>query len=156
TPANPTLLDGRDALLAVAFASDATDFREFWEAFAKRGAGVHAVAAQRFSTANLGAVEDFAVGANASIQSISIYDSVSSCAADGILGTGESGLLKITLRNSGNARMQTTTATVASSDPQLTFVGPLTFSPTEPGQSATASVRASINRASDIVRPDVA
>src|SRR5262249_37366025 len=94
--------------------------------------------------------------ANASIQSVSIDDSVASCAADGILGTGESGLLKITLRNSGNARLQTTTATVASSDPHLTFAGGLTFTPTEPGQSATASVRASISGATDIVRPDVA
>jgi len=155
TPANPTLLDGRDALLAVAFATDATDFREFWEAFAKRGAGIHAVAGQRFSTANAGAVDDFSVGADATAQSISLDDSVTSCAPDGILGSGESGLLTVTLRNTGNARLQAATATVSSSDSHLTFAGPLTFAAMEPGQTATASVRATLSGATGIVRPDI-
>ena len=155
TPANPTLLDGRDALLAVAYANDVVDFREFWEAFAKRGAGIHAIAAQRFSTANLGAVEDFAVGANASVVATSLDDSLSSCNSDGILDNGESGVLRMTLRNSGNALLKQTTATVTSNDPHLTFDGPVTFAAMEPGQTATASVHATLRNATAIVQPQI-
>src|SRR5206468_9330227 len=59
TPNAPTLLEARDALLAAAFASDATDFQAFWTAFAKRGAGVGAVAPNRFDSNNSGVVESF-------------------------------------------------------------------------------------------------
>ena len=155
TPANPTFLEGRDALLAAALASDATDFREFWEAFAKRGAGIHAVPAQRYSTANTGTVEDFTVGANASLFAVSLDDSVNSCAADGVLDTGERGMLRVTLRNSGNARLQATTAVVTSTDSRLTFDGGLTFAAMEPGQTATATVNANLASTNEVVEPKI-
>jgi len=59
TPANPTFLEARDALLAVAEVRDPADYAAFWRAFAKRGAGVHAVAPARNSKNHAGVVEDF-------------------------------------------------------------------------------------------------
>jgi len=59
TPADPTFLEARDALLAVAEARDPADYAAFWRAFAKRGAGVHAVAPERYSNNHAGVVEDF-------------------------------------------------------------------------------------------------
>lgn len=59
TPAKPTFLEARDALLAVARIRDADDYHAFWQAFAKRGAGVHAVAPKRNSITHAGVVEDF-------------------------------------------------------------------------------------------------
>jgi large repetitive protein len=62
TPADPTFLDSRNALLAAAFASDRTDYLRFWQAFAKRGAGTRATIAERYSTSNAGVTEDFTLG----------------------------------------------------------------------------------------------
>ena len=59
TPRNPTFLEARDALLAVANTRDAGDYASFWRAFAKRGAGVNAVAPLRNSWTHSGVVEDF-------------------------------------------------------------------------------------------------
>lgn len=59
TPAKPTFLEARDALLAVAQLRDAEDYQAFWKAFAKRGAGVHAVAPKRNSATHTGVAEDF-------------------------------------------------------------------------------------------------
>ena len=155
TPANPTFLEARDAVLAAAFANDMTDFREFWEAFARRGAGIRAVAAERYSTANLGAVEDFTVGADAQILAVSIDDSAASCRFDGILDGGESGSLKVTLRNSGNARLEATIGRLTSGDPRLTLDGVLTFPPMEPGQVAVAEIPSSLAKTTEIVLPTI-
>ncbi|WP_395695844.1 M36 family metallopeptidase [Nocardioides sp.] len=57
TPADPTYLEARDALLMVAAASDHTDFELFASAFAKRGAGNGAVAPARDSDDFSGVVE---------------------------------------------------------------------------------------------------
>jgi len=155
TPANPTFLEARDAVLAVAYANDMTDYREFWEAFAKRGSGIRAVAAERYSTANFGTVEDFTVGADASVVAVSVNDSAPTCRFDGILDGGERGTLKVTLRNSGNARLEATTGRVTSSDPRLTFDGTLTFPPTEPGQVTSAEIPSSLAKTGEIVLPTI-
>ncbi len=59
TPANPTFLEARDALLVVAKARDLADYELFWRAFAKRGAGIDAKAPGHYSNNNAGVVEDF-------------------------------------------------------------------------------------------------
>lgn len=61
TPANPTFLEARDALLVVAKARDLADYQIFWQAFAKRGAGIDAVAPPQLSTTQSGVVESFDV-----------------------------------------------------------------------------------------------
>ncbi len=63
TPANPTFLDARDALLAVVNLRDPADYQAFWRAFAKRGAGVNAKAPDSYSTSHIGVVEDYSTPA---------------------------------------------------------------------------------------------
>ena len=59
TPSNPTFLEARDALLAVAKTTDSQDYALFWQAFAKRGAGLKAKAPRRLSSDHSGVVEDY-------------------------------------------------------------------------------------------------
>lgn len=59
TPDNPTFLEARDALLAVAKVRDAADYNLFWKAFAKRGAGLNAKAPGRYSWLHAGVKEDY-------------------------------------------------------------------------------------------------
>ena len=62
TPNDPTFLEARDALLAAAYANDPADHLLFSQAFARRGAGLRAVAPDRFSPTNQGVVESFVAG----------------------------------------------------------------------------------------------
>ncbi|HEY3354578.1 MAG TPA: M36 family metallopeptidase, partial [Polyangia bacterium] len=59
TPVNPTFVEARDALLAVAQARDIADCRTFGAAFARRGIGAGAVAPARLSTTNAGVGESY-------------------------------------------------------------------------------------------------
>jgi large repetitive protein len=157
TPINPTLLDGRDALLAVAFANDPVDYQELWQAFAKRGAGTRAIASERYSTANLGVHEDFTFGPDVALAAVRLDDSVTSCAANGTLDGGEKGKLTVTVRNSGTGHLATTTGKVTSSDGRLTFAngGAITFPPSDPGQTVTATLQAALAPSSDIIAPTI-
>ena len=143
TPVNPTFLEARDALLAVAYALDKTDYAEFWQAFAKRGAGVNAVAPERFSTANLGGVEDFSLGGAMTISSISIDDSIDSCQTNGLLDGGETGALRITLRNTGTNRLEATHIALSTADSHLKFAngGAADVAATNPGENVAVKIR---------------
>ena len=59
TPADPTFVTARDALLAVMQAQDARDHQLCLHGFAKRGLGVGAVAPDSLSADNAGVVESF-------------------------------------------------------------------------------------------------
>jgi hypothetical protein len=146
TPADPTFLDARNALLAAAFAADRTDYLRFWQAFAKRGAGTRAVVAERFSTANTGVTEDFTLGGDAAVAGLVIDDSPSTCKRNGALEGGEDGLLVVTVRNSGSARLSATTARVLTDDPRLILDagGMLAIPPSDPGESVTAALHVSL------------
>ncbi|HWW60596.1 MAG TPA: M36 family metallopeptidase, partial [Thermoanaerobaculia bacterium] len=85
SPYGPTFLEQRDSVLAAAYASDLVDYVEFWQAFAKRGAGIAAVAPPRYSTDHVGAVESFSPANELLFVSSGLDDSVSSCDADGSL-----------------------------------------------------------------------
>ncbi len=122
TPANPTLLEARDALLAVAMASDPVDYTRFTQAFARRGAGVFAVAPDRNSANNMPVVESFAVGAAALVTAVSVTDDAGPlCNGDGVLDNGETGTLTVTFRNVGNAALPPSSATVSSPTSGITF-----------------------------------
>ena len=58
-PWNPTFIEARDAILAVMKSQDTRDHDLCLHGFAKRGAGVGAVAPNRFDEANAGVVESF-------------------------------------------------------------------------------------------------
>ena len=116
TPVSPTFLDARDALEAVVYASDAQDFTAIQAAFAKRGAGLHAVSPDRFSQDNVGVIEDYEAGNDMAVISASVTDDLHSCDHDGVLDVGESGNVTVTLQNVGGAPLTQTTARVTSSD----------------------------------------
>ncbi len=143
TPANPTLLEARDALLGVALATDPVDYTRFTQAFAKRGAGAFAVAPDRTSATNTPVVESFSVGAAIVATTAVVTDDVApACNADGVLDNGETGTLQITFRNVGNAALAPTTATVSSPTAGITFPGGATVTLPAVGQfqTVTASV----------------
>jgi large repetitive protein len=122
TPANPTLLEARDALLAAALAYDRTDLQRFSAAFARRGAGVFAIGPDRFDDTNSGIVESYESGAALRATSASLTDDVEPvCGGDGILDSGEIGTLTVSFRNVGNSASATAIATVTASNEAVEF-----------------------------------
>jgi hypothetical protein len=141
TPNAPTILEARDALLAVAYANDATDFGEFCTAFARRGAGVGAVGPDRYSNDNVGVTESYLCGGYLQVSSVALDDSVHSCdGKDGYLDDGEVGYLTVTLVNDGTTTLPSTTATLSSSNPSVVFQSgtSLSFPPCPPFGTTTA------------------
>jgi hypothetical protein len=121
TPANPTLLEARDAVLAAALGRDPSDLQLLSQAFAKRGAGVFAVAPNRFDAQNRGIVESYVSGSAVEPIAANLLDDVDPvCSVDDILDSGEVGTLRVTFRNIGNAPSEATTATVTA---ELAAVG---------------------------------
>ncbi|WP_395814185.1 myxosortase-dependent M36 family metallopeptidase [Archangium minus] len=151
TPASPTYLEARDAVLAAAFANDPADGERLWAAFAKRGAGVGAVAPDRYSTNHAGVVESFEVGTNVEIVSVEFDDDLatSSCDKDGILDNGETGRLIITVRNTGSTAAKSTSVTVFSGTRGVTVgnAGSVSFPEIPMGGQAEASIPVSLHGA---------
>ena len=106
TPVNPTLVEARDALLAVARANDPADFVRGFGAFANRGAGAFAQVPDRYSATNAGVVESYAVDGKLAIDGMQMSMASAQaqrCDADDVLDNGETGVLTFTLRNEGGA-----------------------------------------------------
>jgi hypothetical protein len=122
TPRSPTLLEARDALLAAALVNDPVDYAAFGKAFAKRGAGVLAVAPDRFDAANDGVIESYAVGAALLPTLATLSDDVAAvCDPDETLDNGETGTLRVTFQNTGNAPTAALSATVSTTTPGVVF-----------------------------------
>lgn len=123
TPAAPTYLEARDAIIAAAYANDPADAERFWTAFAKRGAGVGALAPDRYSTNHAGVVESFVVGSAIQFVSAQFFDDVEggTCDRDGILDNGETGRIEITVRNVGATAATAASTTLSSAFSGLTF-----------------------------------
>ena len=140
TPFRTTFAEARDALLAVALASDPADYAVFRAGFAKRGAGARAVAPSTFSPFNEGIVEDFTTDFYVTT---TLDDSLGSCDGDGVLDHGEYGKLTITLQNAGVTAFAATTATISSPSPGVWFPdGPaVAFPALALDGTATATVR---------------
>ncbi|MGH8445931.1 MAG: M36 family metallopeptidase [Solimonas sp.] len=113
TPVAPTMLEARDALLAVASATDDTDFDLFAKAFARHGMGYGAVAPDRFDDENTGVVESFEpYGASFVFDSASVDgtyqdESAGYCDTDNVLDVGETVALKLTIRSSSSEAVTT-------------------------------------------------
>ncbi len=152
TPNAPTILEARDAVLAAAYANDQTDFMACAQAFARRGAGLRAVAPDRGSTTNQGVVESFVAGSDLEFVAASLDDDVAWCDRDGSLDVNETGRLTVTLRNVGTGALSATTATVTSTNPAVSFPGggQITFPPSQPYGMTTGSVNARLGSATGI------
>ena len=158
TPVDPTILEARDALLAAAFARDKVDYELFWKAFGKRGAGIAAIAPQRYSDTNAGAIEDFNGSGGMIVTGVTVDDSIATCLPNGVLDGGESGAVHLTLRNVGGVRLAATTVRLTSSDAALTFTaaGMGVIPPSNPGETVTTTVPASLSSgAHGILQPDI-
>ncbi len=149
TPPQPTLLEARDALLSVVYGTSSIDYGLFAAAFAKRGAGVGAIAPDRYSTTNNGVTESFVTGAQLNAVSATLNDAVTACDQDGVLDSGETGQLLITLRNDSPLTLTSTTATITAVGPNsgnVTFPAgnTITFGSTQPRESITGSVNVAL------------
>ena len=145
-PVNPTILEARDAVLAAAEVESDAHYQAFWAAFAKRGAGVNAVAPARESTDNGGTVESFVLGGHLAVAATSVDDSIKTCDHDGVLDPGESGVFTISVLNNGSTRTEAVTGTVVSNSPALTVLngGQVQFPAADPRQTVTGTVQVAI------------
>ena len=157
TPNAPTLLEARDALLVAAAAGDAADLQLFWTAFAKRGAGVGAIAPDRFNATNTPVVESFTTGGELQTVSKALVVDFRNCDSDGRLDNGEIGKVTFTFRNTGSGPLTNGTVSVSSSEGTLVFPGGTSFTlPTlAPFQSAAVSVPVELVGASNVRPLDV-
>ncbi|CAM3474884.1 histidine kinase [Corallococcus sp. ZKHCc1 1396] len=121
TPNAPTYIEARDALWAVALASDPADYQRFVAAFAKRGAGHGAKAPDRNSFDHIGVTESFSAGGNLEVVSIKLDDSQTGCDHDGVLDVDEQGQLKITVRNVGGGGLSAFSGTVSTTSTTATL-----------------------------------
>jgi hypothetical protein len=142
TPAEPSFVDARDAVLAAAYAADATTFQEFAAAFARRGIGIGAVAPPLDSPNNGPVVESYVTGPDVEFVSATLADDVRSCDNDGYLDDGEIGTLRITLRATGTAPLTATTVTVTADNAGISFPngGTMAFPTVALFDSATVQV----------------
>jgi large repetitive protein len=160
SPADATLLEARDALLAVAGAASEDDQTVIAEAFARRGAGTCAVSPPRDSPDNNGVVESFVVKPRVVLGAPTLDDSLSSCDQNGRLDSGERGQLTVEVTNASIVPLGGATVTVSSALPVVTFpagasvaVGALA-----PFASTTVSVEVALDaslRDMEILRFDV-
>ncbi|UQA62764.1 M36 family metallopeptidase [Polyangium aurulentum] len=141
-PDEPTYTEQRDGVLAAVVASEPLDFVQMAQGFATRGAGSCAKSPARFSTDLVGVVEDFSAKAEPSIISVEVDDSVLSCDDDGVLDNGEIGKVRVKVRNLGWSPLAGATATVTSTNPNVSF--PNGASVTIPSVDALAAGEASI------------
>ena len=146
TPANPTFLEARDAVLAAALAGDASakDLQDMIGAFARRGAGLKAKSPDRYSPDNVGVTEDSTTTTVLELASLTADDSTTAkCgAADGVLAAGEAGKLTLAVKNLGNVPLTGVTAAVSSNHPKITFPAgaTATFAAIQPFTSGSAKV----------------
>ncbi len=121
TPVEPTLLEARDALFAAAAANDEADYVTFLRAFARRGAGIGALGPAKESSDNATVVESYYAGNAISLVLASLSDDGVTCDRDGFLDAGETGTIKVTVRNSGAALLTAATAKFSSPVAGITF-----------------------------------
>lgn len=124
TPNAPTFTEARDAVLAVALASDPADYQRFVAAFAKRGLGFGAKSPDRDAFDHIGVTESFAAGGNLEVTSITLADTAGGCDQDGVLDVGEQGELKITVRNVGGTGLSAFQGTVSTTSTTATLQFP--------------------------------
>ncbi|GAA6171706.1 hypothetical protein NBRC116592_13760 [Colwellia sp. KU-HH00111] len=127
-PMAPTFTEGRDALLAAAYANDQEDYKLILAAFARRGMGLGAVSPSRFSTDHAGVVESYKTDLDTfSVTAHKVdtnYAGLTSgyCSNDNILDKGETGTVSFSVYNGGNAALSGVSGTVvAESGHDVTF-----------------------------------
>ncbi|HEU4613487.1 MAG TPA: M36 family metallopeptidase, partial [Kofleriaceae bacterium] len=123
-PSEASPLETRNALLAAVLAAgNQADHDALIAAFARRGFGSCAVAPAPDSPNFAGIVESHEVAGNPGITAFALEDS---CDHDGVLDSGETATLKITVTNNGHAPLTDLQLAVTSSLPGVTIMTPPT------------------------------
>jgi large repetitive protein len=150
TPVAPTLIEARDALLAAMASQDVQDMQVCAAGFAKRGAGVQAASGDRYDPDNRGVVESFVVGGDLAITHVA-YDALGSayCDADAFLDNGETGVVNVTVENSGTLPLTGITVSLSASVPELAYPNgnSMTLPAVAPFASAVASIKVKLSGA---------
>src|SRR5262249_46625588 len=154
TPFSATFTEARDAILAVAAASDPADYQILGQAFARRGLGTGAVAPDRAdgtngnspSFPNSHLVESFSWGPDLYISDATFADGSVNCDSDGVLDPGESAKVTLVLQNSGSTTLNQTTATLTSPTAGVTIAdgGVFGIPSIAAGQQATVTLPVSL------------
>ena len=146
TPFAATYTEARDAILAVAAASDPADYQTLGQAFARRGLGTGAVAPDRFDTTNGGLTESFFWGPDLYISNATFTDGSVNCDSDNVLDPGETAKVTLVLQNSGSTDLHQTGATLTTTTSGVTLADGGVFGiPTiAAGQTATVTLPVSL------------
>jgi large repetitive protein len=153
-PPNPTFLEQRDAILAVAALADLEDMRLIAEAFARRGAGSCAISPPTDSEDNVGVVESFETKGVISGLSAALDDKLFSCDSDGKLDALEKGYVTVSFTNTGVADLTDAEATISAEMPGLTFPGgnKVEFGVIPPFATGLAAVEVALDGSVDKLR----
>ncbi len=143
TPPNPSFLEARDALIAVAQASDPADRVAFIQAFARRGFGPSATGPDRFAADGRPVVEDFTdTVTQARIASVTLDDGAGAlfCDKDSVLDVGEQAEVVVRLFNHGTTPLPASTGIVTSPTAGVSLPGggALSFAAVQPFAVVTA------------------
>ncbi|QBG35357.1 rhombosortase-dependent M36 family metallopeptidase [Litorilituus sediminis] len=117
-PMAPTFTEGRDAILAAAYANDPEDYKLMLAAFAKRGMGLGAESPARNAVDHAGAIESYKTEldtyAVTSHMLDTNYEGLTSgyCTNDNILDKGETGTVSFSVKNAGSSALTGLTGTV--------------------------------------------
>lgn len=144
TPNNPDFLEARDAVLATALAESRPVFEAMFRAFARRGAGPRASAPSKLSQTNTPVLEDFMTTDFVKVTKVTLDDSVQWCDRDGVLDSGETGVLRLTAKNLGTTAMsQSIRAKVVPLSRGVSVVGSdeAVFPPAPPFGTTEATVQ---------------
>ena len=148
-PANPTYTEQLQSILAAAAAQNQTDYLLLAQAFADRGADSCAVSPTRFSTNHAGVVEDFNLRGEVQIDAIVVDDDGDSCDGDGVLDANETGHVRVTITNTGDAELLATEVEVVSNNANVTFPqgSTITVASIMPQTTTVATVEVAVSNA---------
>jgi hypothetical protein len=125
TPPDATFTEARDAILVAAGALDSDDMLLIAAAFAGRGAGACAASPARASSDFAGVIESGTVAAKLGTGTLRLTDDGVSCDHDGYLDPGESGLLRLTIANTGFIAAEAVVVTATTATPGVTLGKPI-------------------------------
>ncbi|HET7502614.1 MAG TPA: M36 family metallopeptidase, partial [Kofleriaceae bacterium] len=142
SPRNATFTEARDAILVAASALDTDDMVLMAGAFAGRGAGSCAVSPVRTAAGNPGVVESRTLAAKLAEGSLSVTDSTGD--HDGILDPGESGVLHVTVANTGIIAAENVTITATSTGVGVKLGAPLHLAALPPFSTTDVTIPVSL------------
>jgi subtilisin-like proprotein convertase family protein len=123
SPANPSFLDERDAILLADQVAGGTNFAQIWAVFANRGMGYSARVTSAEST-RATAATDLPPAAIATAAAPTVTDPAPLGDNDGRAESGETVSLRVAVRNTTSAQLTNVSATLSATTPGVTVDQP--------------------------------